>query len=189
MIDPVLLNNERNRFFIQTQGGIYLPLIGIVFWSSIGVGAFILTPRTLCLAVFTIMVISLPLVLIAAKRLLKKPLLQSPLASLIFPSLVPVLMSFGITIPLYFTNIALVPVAFVLGLSFHWPVIAWLHNKRVFLFHNVVRTALTVSLWYFYPEHLFTVLPLSISFLYLVTAAWLFIELRDIRANSVPSAR
>ena len=184
MIDSELLDHERKQFFIQTYGSVYLPLIGIVFWPSLGVAGYFLSPQDLCFAVFFIIVILLPIALIAGKWLSKKLSLKSPLASLIFPALVPILMSFGITIPLYFTNISLVPLAFVLGLSFHWPAFGWMYNQRGFIIHSLVRTVLALSIWYFYPTHLFTLLPISVGFLYLVTACWLLLELSEAKKAS-----
>jgi hypothetical protein len=183
MIEPELLDHERRQFFIQTQGSVYLPLIGIIFWPSLAVAGYFLSPRIVCLSVFFILVLLLPIALIAGQWLSKKLLLKSPLASLIAPALVPIAMSFGITIPLYFTNITLVPLAFVLGLSLHWPAFGWLYKQPSFTIHCLARTVLAVTIWYFYPEDLFTLLPISVGLLYLATACWLLLELHQAKTN------
>ena len=179
MIDSKLLDQEREQFFIQTHGSVYLPIIGIIFWPSLGVMGYFLSPRILCLTVFFAIAILFPVAMILAKWLEKRLLLKSSLASLILPASAPILMSFGITVPVYFADITLVPLTFVIGLSLHWPVIGWLYNQRGFLVHSMVRTVLAMSIWYFFPTHLFTLLPISIGFLYFATACWLLFELHQ----------
>lgn len=184
MIDSDLLDRERELFFIQTQGGVYLPIIGIIFWPSLGVAGYFLTPQAWCVSVVCLFAVSLPVSFILFRSLVKKLLLKSPFASLIFPALVPVFISFGITVPVYFSDISLVPLVLVLGLSFHWPVVGWLYNQSVFIFHSLARTVVAVSMWYFFPEHLFTLLPISVGLLYLITAWWLLRKLQQLKMTS-----
>ena len=184
MIDSELLDQERERFFVQTQGAVYLPIVGVIFWPSLGVAGYFLSPQAWCLAVLFIVATMLPISVLLFKRLAKKLLLKSSLASLILPATVPIFMSFGITVPVYYADISLVPLTFVLGLAFHWLVIGWLYNHQGFIIHSVARTVVAVSMWFFFPEHLFTLLPISIGLLYLITAWWLLRKLHQAKMTT-----
>ncbi len=183
MMNTELLDAERKQLFVQTHGSIFLPITGVFFWPILGVAGFFFSPQTICLTVFIIVLVLVPIAILFARCLVKKRLLISPLASLILPSLVPVFMSFGISIPLYFTNIMLVPLAFVLGLSLHWPVIAWLYNQYGFIVHSIVRVLIVFIIWYFFPTQLYTLLPISIGLLYLVTTVWLWLALHRAKVS------
>jgi hypothetical protein len=183
MIDSKLLDCERELFFLQTQGGVYFPILGAIFWTSLGVAGYFLSPQTWCFAVLCLIAVVLPIGIALFRRLVKKLLLKSPLASLILPALVPVCLSFAITVPAYFTDISLVPLTLVLGLTFHWPVVGWLYNQPVFIIHSLVRTTVAVFMWSFFPEHIFTLLPILIGLLYLITAWWLLRKLHQLKST------
>ena len=173
MINSELFDNQREQFFLQTQGSVYLPITGIVFWPSLGVAGYFISPQTWCLIVLSFFALMLPIGIILLTGLLKKPSLNSPLASLYFPALIPVLLSFSVTVPAYFSDLSLVPLTFVIGLAIHWPVFGWVYNQPVYIIHFIVRTAVALSTWVFFPQHLFTLLPISVGFIYLITAWWL----------------
>lgn len=173
MIDSDLLDQERALIFLHTQGSVYLPLIGIVFWPSLGIAGYFLSAQVWCLSVLAIFAALLPISIVVLSVLLKKISSKSPLATLMWPALLPVFMSFGFTLTVYFSDLSLVPVAFVLGLALHWPVFAWLYNQPVYGVHFVLRTVMAVSFWFFFPQHVYTLLPIFVGVLYLITAWWL----------------
>lgn len=184
MIDSNLLDRERELFFMQTQGSVYLPIIGIVFWPSLGVAGYFLSPQAWCFTVLFLFAAMLPVAIVLFRYLVKKLSLKSPFASLILPALVPVAMALCITVPVYYADISLVPLTIVLSLALHWPVIGWLYNQPVFIIHALARTVVVMSMWFFFPEHLFTWLPISIGLLYLLTTWWLLRKLQQLKMTT-----
>ncbi len=183
MIDADELKQERERFFVVTHGSIYLPLFGIAFWPALGIAGYLLSPVHWGLLVLVLVVLALPIAAVLLTVLIKQLSLTTPLAKLIFPALAPLLMSFGITVPVYLMEPALTPLPFVIGLALHWPVFAWLYNQPLFTVHCVLRILIATSIALFIPAHLFTWLPISMGFLYLLTAIWIFTALRRMKAS------
>lgn len=173
MIDSDVFNREREQFFIKTHGSVFLPITGIFFWPSMGVAGYFLSPQAWGIIVLFFLLVLLPSGFALLWYLQKKGDFKSPLGSLYLPALVPLLISIGITVPAYFSDLSLVPLTFVLGLALHWPVIGWLYNQPVYIVHTLLRTVIAVSIWMFFPEQLFTVLPLLVGLLYLLTTWWI----------------
>jgi hypothetical protein len=181
MINTEIFDRERELIFVQTLGGVYLPMIGIVYWPTLGVLGYFLSPQLWFFAALGLAGAFIPVTFVLFKRLKKRPASKSPLSSLVLPALIPVLMSFAITLPVYYADISLIPLSIVLGLALHWPVIGWLYNQPVYIIHALVRTVIAVSIWFFMPQHLFTLLPISVGILYLVTTWWLLRQLQQLK--------
>ena len=187
MINSELFDREREQFFLQTQGGVYFPILGALFWLSLSVAGYFLTPRVWCISVLGFFALMIPISIIFFRMLVNKLLLKSPFASLIFIALMPVFLSFVIMVPVYFSDPSLVPFTIVISLTFHWPIIGWLYNQPVFLIHSLVRTLIAVLMWLFLPQYSFTLLPFLIGILYLITAWWVLRSLHQIKTTSLTS--
>lgn len=183
MIDFKLLDSDRQDFFLRTQGGIVLPIIGTIFWPAVGIAGFYLSPQVWCITVLTILFISFLISGIFLKNCIQQFVNKSPLATLIFPSLFIVLSSFFVTISIFFYDILLVPLLLVLGLAIHWPIIGWLYNQPIYLIHSLLRTITALTIWFLYPEYLFTLLPILVGVLYFITALWLWHTLRQLKLS------
>lgn len=185
-IDAQSLKREKARFFVETRGAVYLPMAGSIYWLALAIAGYFLPGRTWCLVVLTATGLAFLLGLFVARPIVAKLSLKSPLASLFLPALLPVALSYGITIPAFYTEISLVPLTWAIGLASHWPAFGWIYGNSTYIVHAVVRTVLAAGIWFLLPEGRFTLLPLAISLVYVATSVWQVRELRRLEAAQAP---
>ena len=167
------LANEKRRIFLKGRGGVSLPAAGALYWTGLGVAGFFLPDYVWCLTALFTSGLIFPLGIFLSKPLGANLFLVSPLADIWFPAFTPVFLSFAITVPAFYVDVSLVPLTLAVGMSLHWPVFGWLYNQPVFLIHAVVRVFAVTAIWLLFPAVRFTVLPLVVGLVYLVTFVWL----------------
>lgn len=106
--------------------------------------------------------------------LLQRPLranilLKSPLSSLLLPALMTMMLSWPIIIVTSLSNKTVVPLTLAIGMGLHWPAIGWLYGSRTCLLHAPVRAVLVTTCWFCLPDERFTVLPLVVAVVYVVS--------------------
>lgn len=180
MLDPDLLAAERQRFFVQTRGGVYFPISGAIFWTALGIAGFFLSARTWCVLVLSMAALATPVAIYLFRKLVARLALKSPLATLILPALLPVALCLGMAIAAFQTDLSLVPLALVIGMASHWPAVGWMYGTKIYSVHAVVRVVLAVVIWFVWPEARFTALPIAIGVLYAITSLWLLREVRQL---------
>ncbi len=187
MLDPELLAAERQRFYVQTRGGVYFPISGAIFWTALGIAGFYLSARTWCVLVLSMGVLATPIAILFFRNLVAKLALKSPLATLILPALLPVALCLGMAIAAFQTDLSLVPLALVIGMASHWSAVGWMYGTRIYSMHAVVRVVLAVAIWFMWPEARFTALPIAIGVIYALTSFWLLHEVRQLeRLRALP---
>ena len=184
-LSPEVVAAERRRLFVDARAGISLPVAGAVYWLALGAAGFALDEYVWCLVAFSASGLIFPLGLLLSKPLGARLLLDSPLAGVVLPALVPVGLSFGVTIPAFYVDPTLVPLSLAVGMSLHWPVIGWLYGRPEFVAHAVVRVLLAVALWVALPGARFTALPLAVGAVYCATVAALWVGVRRAEAGGV----
>ena len=113
-----------------------------------------------------------PLALLFA-RLFKVDFMHDKTAAMdvLFPAFASMLIFWPIAISAYWTYPQLVPLVLAIGMSIHWPVIGWMYARTgIYTTHAVVRAVACFALWNWWPSRRFTVLPYTVSAIYLVTA-------------------
>jgi hypothetical protein len=178
MLDPETLTAERHRFFVATRGGVHFPIAGSIFWLLLGGAGFFLSERAWCVMVMGLTVAATPFAMVLFRKLVARLALKSPLATLILPALLPVALSPGMIAAAFQSDPSLVPLALVIGLACHWPVVGWLFGTPIYTVHTIVRVLLAVAIWFLLPDARFTLLPVSTGLLYALTAFWILRELR-----------
>ncbi len=59
-------------------------------------------------------------------------------------------------------------------MSVHWPIIGWIYGiTPLFVGHAIVRAVMVTAIWILFPGHRTTLLPLSVSLVYLGTIPFL----------------
>jgi ABC-type sugar transport system permease subunit len=78
---------------------------------------------------------------------------------------------------------ATVPLSLGIGMSLHWPVIGWMFGRTIlFSLHTAVRAAAVIAPWHVFPQDRFTLIPLAIAAVYLVTALAIAIGIARLRS-------
>lgn len=56
------------------------------------------------------------------------------------------------------------PLALAIGLSIHWPVIGWSHERTaIYTAHALVRAVVVFAIWIVLPDQRYTTLPLAVA--------------------------
>jgi hypothetical protein len=176
MIDSVelkkLLLVNREASFFRLRGGYPVPLAGATWWAILGTMGYFLHSRNLW--IFLAFVTSgaiFPLAILLA-RLFKVDFIHDKTAAtdVLLPAFASMLLFWPIAISAYWTYPQLVPLVLAIGMSIHWPVIGWLYaNTAIYITHAVVRAVACFALWNWWPSSRFTVLPFTVSAIYLLT--------------------
>lgn len=112
------LDQEHRRVLVSSNGGIALPAAGAIYWLALGVAGAWLNPGQWMLVAFITSGLIFPLGLALQKPLRSNILIQSPLAGLIGPALVSMMLSWPVTIAASGSDKALAPLALAVGMSY-----------------------------------------------------------------------
>lgn len=172
------LNAEKSKYIVATNGGIALPVAGFIYWLLLGMAGFYLEANTWALLGFFTSGLIFPLGLLLQKPLHANLMVKGPLSGLVLPAMTSMFLSWPMIIAGYLTDVSLVPLLLTIGMSLHWPAIGWMYGSKTCLIHAISRVALVTLLWFALPEYRFTVIPLVVSLIYLITIFGLKSEVR-----------
>lgn len=163
---------EREASFFRLRGGFPIPLAGATWWAFLGTAGYFLPYRHqwIFLAFVTSGAI-FPLALLFA-RLFKNDFMRdkTAVADVLFPAFASMLLFWPIAISAWWTSPQLVPLVLGIGMSIHWPVIGWMYGRTaIYTTHAVARAIACFVLWNWWPSSRFTVLPYTVSAIYLIT--------------------
>lgn len=178
MLSHEALRDEKNRLFHSSRGGASLPVAGGIYWLGLAAAGLFLEPRSWCLVAFFTSGLILPLGMLLQKPFGARLFVPSPLSSLFGIAMIPIALSFAVTIPAFFIDEQLVPLTLSVGMTVHWPAIGWIYGRTGFVVHAIVRTALVCAFWFALPESRFIAIPLVVSLVYAATVAWLVMATR-----------
>ena len=182
MMDSVGLRRallaEREASFFRLRGAYPIPLAGATWWAMLGAAGYVLHSRGqwIMLAFVTSGAI-FPLAVLYA-RLFKNNFMRDKTAvmDLLWPGLTSMMLFWPIAISAFWTYPQLVPLVMAVGMSIFWPVVGWMYgHTALFTTHAVVRAVVCFVLWNWVPSSRFTLLPLSVTAIYLVTVGAIFV--------------
>ena len=177
MLSKDVLDAERSRLFRAARSGVSLPVAGAVYWLSLGVAGLYLSPRGWSLVAFFTSGLIFPLGVALQKPFGARLFVPSVLSPLFGFAMIPIALTFAVTIPAFYTEVSLVPLALSVGMTVHWPVIGWIYGKPGFIVHAIFRTVAVCALWFAMPNARFVAIPFAVGAIYLATVAWLLITL------------
>jgi hypothetical protein len=165
------LRAEREATFFRLRGGYPVPLAGAVWWGLLGLAGYRLHMHEwIMLAFFTSGTI-FPLAILFG-RLFRVNFMgdRTALSDLMLPTLAPMALVWPVAFSAFWSAPELVPLVMAIGMSVAWPVMGWIYGRTaIFTAHAVVRAVVCFVLWNWVPSSRFTVLPLAVSAIYLVT--------------------
>jgi len=170
---------EREASFFRLKGGYPVPVAGAIWWAGLGVAGYLLPSRHLW--IFLAFVTSgtiFPLAIVLA-WLFKNNFMRdkTPVSDLLFPGLISMALFWPLAISAWWSYPPLVPLILAIGMSILWPVIGWTYGRTaIFTAHAVVRAIVCFILWNWFPSTRFTILPLAVSAIYLITIGAILIS-------------
>jgi hypothetical protein len=172
------LRAEREASFFRLRGGYPIPLAGGVWWAGLGVmGYFVHSHVLWVLLVFYCTGLLFPLALLFG-RLCRVNFMaeRTAVSEVIFPAMGSMLLFWPMAFAAFPNYVELEPLILSVGLSIIWPVVGWAYYRTaLFTSHAVVRAVVWFGLWKWLPSGRFTVLPLAVSAIYLVTVVVLLV--------------
>jgi hypothetical protein len=172
------LLTERETAFFRLRGGYPIALAGALWWAILGVAGYTLHSRGLWIFfAFATSGTMLPLALLLAKLFgIDFMRDRTALTDLVFPALVSMLLFWPMAISAYWTYPQLVPLILGIGMAIQWPVIGWTYGRTaLYTSHAIVRAITCFLLWNWQPSTRFTLLPIAVSVIYLLTVGAIMI--------------
>ncbi|WP_022699419.1 DUF7010 family protein [Euryhalocaulis caribicus] len=180
------LRRERLSAYGRLRGGFPIPLAGTVYWLCLGLAGYVLPLEQWSMAAFVGTGAIFPLALLFAK-IFKNSFLKDRTAvtSVLVPAFASMLLFWPMVIAAIQGGPELIPLILAIGLSIHWPVIGWSYGRApVFIGHAVIRALLVFGIWMLLPEARLTLLPFSVSAVYLATVIFIYFDSRRFRATT-----
>lgn len=171
------LAEERNATFFRLRGGYPVPLAGAIWWAVLALLGYHTRPHLWIFIAFCTSGLVFPLAILLG-RICRVNFLRdrTAISSLMFPTLIPMLLFWPVAFAAYSTAPALVPLIMAIGMSVAWPVMGWIYGRTaLFTAHAIVRAIVCYVLWNWFPSTRFTLLPLSVSLIYIatITVTWI----------------
>ena len=164
------LDQAKSELLRASGAGISLPIAGIVYWVFLGAAGNFLSPKMWGLAACFSSRLIFPLGLLLSKTFGSNLLIKNqPLSSLGLRAVISINLLWPLHFAIYFNNPQLLPLSLAIGMGIHWPIIGWMYGSSACFQHALVRVAAVSIVWFLYPAGRFTLLPLVVAVVYLVT--------------------
>ena len=172
------LKQRRLESYARVRGGWPVPLAGAAYWAAIAALGHVVTPEDWSWMAAALSGIIFPLAILFAamfrNTFLKEKL---PDQGVTYMAMAGMLMFWPFASAAMGAQNDLVPLILAIGMSTHWPVFGWSYGRPVpFLAHMLVRTVTVTAIWIVLPDARFTLLPLSVAVIYLLTVAALYVD-------------
>lgn len=180
------LRIERLASYARLRGGFPIPLAGAAYWAALsGLGYAGLGDVWYWAALLGSGAI-FPLALLFA-QIFRNPFMKDRTAvgRVLVPAFVSMLLFWPMAIAALWSEISLFPLVLAIGMSIHWPVIGWSYGRTaLFSAHSVLRAVVAFLIWWKLPEDaLTTLLPASVSAIYLLTVAAMLFDSAMVRSR------
>jgi hypothetical protein len=182
---------DRLASFHRLKGGFPIPLAGAVYWAVLTWAGYALSLRGWLLVAMWGSGLIFPLALLFA-RLFRHEFMKDRTAAgdVLLPAFISMFLFWPMLVAALWTTPALAPLILAIGMSIHWPVIGWAYGKTLlYSAHAVVRAIVVFVIWGWLPESRLTLLPMSVSVIYLLSVAAILVEVRRMKARPVDALR
>ena len=169
---------DRLAAYKRLRSGFPIPLAGVVYWGVLAWLGTVTDVRTWCLAAFVGSGTIFPMALLFA-ALFRNPFMKDKTAAsdVLLPAFISMLLFWPMIVGAMGTAPQLVPLILAIGMSLHWPVIGWSYGRTgLYSAHAIVRAIACVLIWLWMPEARFTLLPLAVAGVYIVTILAIVID-------------
>jgi len=169
---------EREASFFRLRGGFPVALAGGVWWAAMALAGYRMhSHMQWILLTFYCSALIFPLAILFGRVFRINFMADRTVVSeVIFPAMGSMLLFWPMAITAFWVYPQLVPLILGVGMSIMWPVVGWSYGRTaLFTSHAVVRAVVCFVLWNWWPSTRFTVLPLAVSAIYLVTVVVLIV--------------
>jgi hypothetical protein len=181
---------DRLASFERLKGGFPIPLAGAIYWAALTWVGYTMPPGQWILVAMWGSGAIFPIALLLAK-LFRNDFMKDQTATgdVLLPTFISMFLFWPMLISAIWSAPQLAPLILAIGMSLHWPVIGWAYGKTaLYTAHAVVRAIVVFIIWNWMPEARFTLLPLSVSVIYLLTVVAIVVSVsRNLgTSNAIP---
>jgi hypothetical protein len=172
------LKAARLSSYAEARAGWPVPLAGATYWAGLAVLGTQVSEADWSFYAAVLSGMIFPLA-IGYAALFRNPFMKvkGPDQGAIFIAMGAMLLFWPIMVAAMWNYNALAPLVLAIGMSGHWPIFGWSYGRPVpFVAHAVVRAVVCFWIWQYMPEVRFTLLPVAVSVIYVLTVVWLFID-------------
>jgi hypothetical protein len=146
-------------------------MAGAIWWAVLGLLGYRVQPHLWIFIAFASSGLIFPLAILLA-RLFRNNFMRdrTSVSDAIFPTVISMVLFWPMAFAAYANAPTMVPLILAIGMSVAWPVMGWLYGRvALFTAHALVRAVVAFVLWTWFPSTRFTVLPLAVSAIYVIT--------------------
>ena len=169
---------DRRAAYKRLRGGFPVPLAGVVYWGALAWAGTILPVHGWCMIAFIGSGAIFPMALLFA-AIFRNPFMKDKTAAgdVLLPAFISMLLFWPMAIAAFQVAPQLVPLVLAIGMSLHWPVIGWSYGRTgLYSAHAIVRAIAVLLIWLWMPEARFTMLPLAVALVYVVTVLAILVD-------------
>jgi len=169
---------DRLAAYKRLRGGFPIPLAGVVYWGVLAWLGTVATVPNWCMAAFFGSGAIFPMALLFA-AIFRNGFMKDKTATgdVLLPAFISMLLFWPMIVGAVGVAPQLVPLILAIGMSLHWPVIGWSYGRTgLYSAHAIVRAIACTYIWLTMPEARFTLLPLAVAVVYLVTVLAIVVD-------------
>ena len=177
------LLKDRLASYARLRGGFPIPLAGATYWLALGIAGYYLDLGNWAQLAFFGSGAIFPLALLYA-AIFKNNFMKDRTAtgSVLVPAFVSMLLFWAYIIVAANAANSMISLILAVGMSVHWPVIGWSYGRTtIYSAHAIARAIIPTALWFSHPDERLTLLPLSVSAIYLITVMVILIDSNIVR--------
>lgn len=165
------LEEQKNEF--KNGKLLATPIAGIIAWLIVFIsGLFFsnkITVWVLFIATGSIVYLGMGISKLTGENFLDSNKPKNTFDTLFFYTVAQAILVYAIAIPFFIENYTSLPLTVGILTGLMWLPISWIIDHWVGIFHTMVRTISVLALWYIFPTHRFTSIPLAIVIIYIFT--------------------
>lgn len=169
---------DRLACYKRLRGGFPIPLAGVVYWGVLAWLGTFLTVHSWCMIAFIGSGTIFPMALLFA-AIFRNGFMKDKTAAgdVLLPAFISMLLFWPMIVAALGIAPQLVPLILAIGMSLHWPVIGWSYGRTgLYSAHAIVRALACTTIWVAMPDARFTLLPLAVAGIYLVTVLAIIVD-------------
>lgn len=166
-------NLELQRAEFSHRKFLAMPLAGTIVWILIGISGAVLPTNQTILITFigtgSIVYLGMLISKLTGENFIDKRKPKNTFDTLFLLSVGMSVLVYSIAIPFFLVDNSSLPLTVGILTGLMWMPFSWIIQHWIGVFHSVVRTVSIVALWYLFPTQRFTLIPLVIVAIYVVT--------------------
>ena len=168
---PRTLEEQKEEF--KQKKLLASPIAGLIAWLIVAIsGLFFsdfVTVWVLFIATGSIVYLAMFISRFTGENYLDKTKPKNTFDKLFFLTVAQAILVYSIAVPFFLIDYTSLPLSVGILTGLMWIPLSWIIDHWVGLFHSIVRTISILLLWYVFPSERFTLIPIAIVIIYIVS--------------------